>query len=372
MLDRHVAPSAGGWAAVRPPLRSKPLLTAVVGIVGLVLIAAPGVAAEPSLLQKLFGWGGPASPPPPALPRIAAPPVQLSVHRGRDTLVPYAPGRDAAEPAAASGPASPRYRTLCVRLCDGYFFPISDRATRRQFYRDSEACHARCGGDVRLFYHPTTGGDTASMVDLGGLAYAHLAVAYKYRKQAVAGCRCNPEPWEASERARHQSYAEAAARAGAEASAEPQSPAAEAGVGAMLPAAAAATVAGPPLPSTFIISDERGTEPPPAVAPPPVAGRSPDPIVEPAQARAAEARSVTKAAKGAAAAGPKPNQRIFISDGKGGWTQVSKPPSGARLLGERAGERPPVRSRKLQRATAPRASAGVRLSLSPSRARGPV
>ena len=31
------------------------------------------------------------------------------------------------------------YRTMCVRLCDGYFWPVSFTATKREFARDSES-----------------------------------------------------------------------------------------------------------------------------------------------------------------------------------------------------------------------------------------
>ena len=39
------------------------------------------------------------------------------------------------------------YRTLCVRTCDGYYFPISFKVTRAKFNTDSIAClqHARRG-----------------------------------------------------------------------------------------------------------------------------------------------------------------------------------------------------------------------------------
>jgi hypothetical protein len=106
------------------------------------------------------------------------------------------------------------YRTLCVRMCDGYYFPISNSTTKKNFYRDQSKCKSTCGGEARLFVTPTTMSisPTASMenlVDLNGAAYAKLPVAFKYRKTLVAGCQCKPEPWSSAELNRHQRYAEA-------------------------------------------------------------------------------------------------------------------------------------------------------------------
>ena len=49
------------------------------------------------------------------------------------------------------------YRTLCVRLCDGYYFPISFSATRDRFARDAKTCETSCGGQARLFVYRNPG-----------------------------------------------------------------------------------------------------------------------------------------------------------------------------------------------------------------------
>ncbi len=36
------------------------------------------------------------------------------------------------------------YRTVCVRLCDGYFFPVSYSTLPNYFDRDAEACESKC------------------------------------------------------------------------------------------------------------------------------------------------------------------------------------------------------------------------------------
>jgi uncharacterized protein DUF2865 len=98
------------------------------------------------------------------------------------------------------------YRTLCVRTCDGYYFPISFSTTRSEFAHDADKCTASCGSQARLFYHPNPGGTVEDMVDLTGFGYADMPNAFKYRKSLVNGCGCRPQPWSEAERARHQSY----------------------------------------------------------------------------------------------------------------------------------------------------------------------
>jgi hypothetical protein len=105
------------------------------------------------------------------------------------------------------------YRTLCVRMCDGFYFPISHATSSANFAHDAEICAASCGGEARLFYYPHSGGSIESMLDMAGRAYASYPVAFRYRKTLVQGCQCRPQPWTAAERARHQSYAVAQAPA---------------------------------------------------------------------------------------------------------------------------------------------------------------
>ncbi len=46
------------------------------------------------------------------------------------------------------------YRTVCVRMCDGYYYPISFGTTPDQFGRDASQCMRTCpGADVDLFFH---------------------------------------------------------------------------------------------------------------------------------------------------------------------------------------------------------------------------
>jgi hypothetical protein len=110
-------------------------------------------------------------------------------------------------PYEQAAPDYGTYRTLCVRMCDGFYFPISHATGSYGLNRDAEKCAAACGGDARLFYHPNPGGDVEAMVDLTGRAYGSSPTAFKYRKTLVEGCGCRPQPWSETERARHRAYA---------------------------------------------------------------------------------------------------------------------------------------------------------------------
>jgi hypothetical protein len=104
------------------------------------------------------------------------------------------------------------YRTMCVRLCDGYYFPISFSATRDRFGRDAKTCESSCGGQARLFVYRNPGADVEDMVDLRGQPYRKLNTAFLYRTEYVPACRCKPNPWDAEAQERHRMYALAAAK----------------------------------------------------------------------------------------------------------------------------------------------------------------
>ncbi len=87
------------------------------------------------------------------------------------------------------------FRTLCVRTCDGYYWPMSFSTSRAGIDRDARQCRASCGAPARLFYHRNPGGDVQHSIDLNGQPYVRLENAFRYRKEYVADCRCKPLPW---------------------------------------------------------------------------------------------------------------------------------------------------------------------------------
>jgi len=94
-----------------------------------------------------------------------------------------------------------RYRTMCVRLCDGFYFPISESSQPENFLADEKSCQAQCGAPVSLFYRQGYDDDAENMVALTGERYGDLLNAFRYRKEYVAACDCKPKPWSAAAQA---------------------------------------------------------------------------------------------------------------------------------------------------------------------------
>jgi len=103
------------------------------------------------------------------------------------------------------------YKTYCVRLCDGFYWPISFSTTSDKFDADASACQSSCGSPARLFVHPIPGGGPATMVSLEGVPYSALKTAFMFRTRYDAQCRCRAQPWEEAAKDRHKLFAAAEA-----------------------------------------------------------------------------------------------------------------------------------------------------------------
>jgi hypothetical protein len=98
-------------------------------------------------------------------------------------------GGNSWSPQGLNGVAT--YRTLCVRMCDGFYFPISFSTLPSHFPQDAEACSSRCAAPTELYYYPNPGGSVDQSVALSTRApYKSLKVAFRYRKEYVNGCSC--------------------------------------------------------------------------------------------------------------------------------------------------------------------------------------
>lgn len=89
-----------------------------------------------------------------------------------------------------------RFRTMCVRTCDGYYFPISSSSKESEFTRDQNACQSMCPGThVELHYHRLQGQEAEEMVSAAtGLPYRQLPNALRYRQTNAStppSCGCN-------------------------------------------------------------------------------------------------------------------------------------------------------------------------------------
>ena len=92
-----------------------------------------------------------------------------------------------------------RYRTLCVRTCDGYYFPISFSSQPSDFPRDQYACTAMCPtGKAQLYYHGVPEQESDDMISVADQKpYSELPNAFNYRTlglRAVPGCACHAQP----------------------------------------------------------------------------------------------------------------------------------------------------------------------------------
>jgi hypothetical protein len=100
-----------------------------------------------------------------------------------------------AQPSEGSGSG---YRTLCVRTCDGYFFPISFSTSQDRFRDDETTCQRMCpASEVVLFSHRNPGEDVRQAVSLDGRNYSELPNAFKYKSEWNAACTCKAagESW---------------------------------------------------------------------------------------------------------------------------------------------------------------------------------
>lgn len=143
-------------------------------------------AAAQSFFEMIFG--------PSSRPTITLPPSNFSSFRPR--------GLDD-EPRSSGG----NVRTLCVRLCDGYYWPVSNSTARHRVSRDADICASSCSSEARIFMAPAPGGDIGDAHDLTGRSYKALSTAFVYRKRQVSGCSCRPAPWSEVELGRHHGYA---------------------------------------------------------------------------------------------------------------------------------------------------------------------
>lgn len=78
---------------------------------------------------------------------------------------------------------------VCVRTCDGSFFPISYSARRANLGDLQEMCSALCpAAEVKLFTRAPR--DMKTAVSIEGDAYTSLENAFKYEKTVVPQCSC--------------------------------------------------------------------------------------------------------------------------------------------------------------------------------------
>ncbi|SFV35707.1 Protein of unknown function [Devosia crocina] len=87
-------------------------------------------------------------------------------------------------------------RTVCVRLSDGYFWPISYSTLPDYVGNDAQQCQAMCPNtQVDLYYYDNPGQEPEQMRNMSGSPYTSLPTAFAYRNKfdTSASCRAAPQ-----------------------------------------------------------------------------------------------------------------------------------------------------------------------------------
>ena len=100
-------------------------------------------------------------------------------------------GNNPAAPAPDMGPPSGTYRTVCVRTCDGAYFPVSFATVPGRFQDDEKTCKALCPAtEASLFAYRNPGEDINQAVSINGQPYSAMPNAFKYRTEFNPSCAC--------------------------------------------------------------------------------------------------------------------------------------------------------------------------------------
>ncbi len=139
----------------------------------------PSVMARVNRLQRDlnrvsgFGWGN-----------FGTNQASFERDRLRNALI-----RNGCEIPVRSDWAGNGYRTLCVRTCDGFYFPISFSTSRARFKVDEAVCKGLYGGAEAELYVHYNGSPSEQAVSLAGQPYLKLPTALLYRTGFNPACQ---------------------------------------------------------------------------------------------------------------------------------------------------------------------------------------
>lgn len=87
------------------------------------------------------------------------------------------------------------FRTMCVRTCDGAYFPVSSHASTLDFRRDAQVCSMMCPGtETELYFHAIRQESAEMRSTVSGRPYDDMPNAYHFRTEQPADrgqCGCN-------------------------------------------------------------------------------------------------------------------------------------------------------------------------------------
>jgi len=90
--------------------------------------------------------------------------------------------------------SAPLGKAMCVRACDGFYFPLTSSPGGRE--GADEMCQALCpASPTRAFFLDS--GSIAKATDSGGALYGSTPTAFRFRRQISPTCGCKPagETW---------------------------------------------------------------------------------------------------------------------------------------------------------------------------------
>jgi hypothetical protein len=94
-------------------------------------------------------------------------------------------------PGVDMGPQSGTFKTVCVRTCDGGYFPVSFATVQARFQDDEKTCKALCPAtEATLFAYRNPGEDINQAVSINGQPYSALPNAFKFRTEFNPSCAC--------------------------------------------------------------------------------------------------------------------------------------------------------------------------------------
>src|SRR5262249_35948243 len=105
----------------------------------------------------------------------------------------FGPGSIVTPDVPQSGALGDTYKTICVRTCDGYFFPISYSTVPGKFPEDEKICQRLCpASEAVLYSYRNPGEDVSQAISSSGRTYSELPTAFSYRKTLTPACTCKP------------------------------------------------------------------------------------------------------------------------------------------------------------------------------------
>ncbi|WP_158814833.1 DUF2865 domain-containing protein [Methylocapsa sp. S129] len=98
--------------------------------------------------------------------------------------------------AAENSSSLPRH-SVCVRLCDGYYFPIGPLSRAGDLPNQEAACSGLCpDAPTQLFVEPAGSDKIEDAVSSNGARYTALPVAFRNRATVDNTCSCHRRPGE--------------------------------------------------------------------------------------------------------------------------------------------------------------------------------